>query len=60
MEDNEYRKGQEGGQGGDGFEFSLDPSFGEELFKSISHIKEVPRLPINSLFVAVQLIGKKK
>lgn len=33
---------------------------GGEIFKSLRHIKETPKLPINSLFVAVQLIGKNK
>lgn len=32
----------------------------DEIFENISRVKEVPRLPINSPFVAVQLIGKNK
>lgn len=60
MTERGHNKDIEGDQTGGNQEFSLDPSLGEELFRSISRIKEVPRLPINSLFVAVQLIGKKK
>ena len=37
-----------------------DPHFKPDSFKSVPHIKEIPKLPINSLFVAVQLIGEKK
>jgi hypothetical protein len=55
------KKGIETGrQAGEKSELFLEPSLGGEIFKSISHIKEVPRLPLNSLFVAVQLIGNKE
>lgn len=50
MEEKKRKKNIEGEQAGEM----------EEIFKTVSHVKEVPRLPINSLFVAVQLIGKKK
>jgi hypothetical protein len=49
-----------GGETGRGSEFPLIPPFKPDLSKSVPHIKEIPKLPINSLFVAVQLIGEKK
>lgn len=55
-----HKKNKEGEQAGERSEFSLNPSFGEEIFKTISHVKEVPRIPINNLFTAVQFIGKKE
>lgn len=60
MSDKQHKNNKKGEQAGEINEFSLDPSIGEEIFNSISRIKETPRLPINSLFIAVQLIGKKK
>jgi len=38
----------------------LNSHFNSQLFKSLPHIKEIPKLPINSLFVAIQIIGKNK
>lgn len=60
MDGKRHKKNKEGEQAGGRSEFSLNSSFGEEIFKTISHVKEVPRIPINNLFTAVQFIGKKK
>jgi hypothetical protein len=38
----------------------FEPLFREDLFRDAPRIKETPRLPINSLFVAVQLCNKKE
>jgi len=53
---NDKKKDKAGGESEQFFE----PSFREDLFRDAPRIKETPRLPINSLFVAVQLCNKKE